>query len=224
MDFSSEAAFEHTLGLAHEKIERVAVAASHLIDGFEALDRADSNSRFRGRLDLDRLGVVGYSLGGAIALQLCWRDDRLKAAVNIDGWFFDAAPGAWIEQPFMFISDDGPAATSADLANPNPARRYHAVLDDIADRRMSRELAKHGGLAITVLGSDHLAFSDIAYLSRTALLLGRRPDGAAIRMAADYSAAFFGQILNGQASPLFSDPPQGVRLQTWDRADQESSK
>jgi dienelactone hydrolase len=224
IDFSSEAAFERTLGIARQKIERVAKAASHAIDALEVLDRVDPNGRFRNRLDLDRVGVAGYSLGGAIAMQLCWRDDRLKAAVNIDGWFFDAAPGGWIEQPFMFISDDGPAATSVDLSDPNPARRYHAMLDDAADRRMTSELAKHGGVAVTVLGSDHLDFSDMAYLSRIALLQGRRPDGAAIRMAADYSAAFFGQILNGEASPLFSDPPAGVRLHTWDRSPQKRAR
>src|SRR6202042_1113960 len=107
MDFSSQAAFERTLAVAHQKIERVAGAASHVIDALEMLDRVDPNGRFGGRLDLDRIGVVGYSLGGAIAMQLCWRDDRLKAAVNIDGWFFDAAADSWIEKPFMFISDGG---------------------------------------------------------------------------------------------------------------------
>ena len=225
MDFSSQAAFEHTLGIAHQKIERVAEGASHIIDALEVLDRVDPNGRFRGRLDLDHLGVVGYSLGGAIAVQLCWRNERVKAAVNIDGWLFDSAPGGWIEQPFMFISDDGQPATSANLTNPNPVHRYHAILDDTADRRMFSELAKHGGVAVIVLGSDHLDFSDMAYLSRLAVLRGQRPDGAAIRIAADYSAAFFGQILNGEASPLFSDPPAGVRLQTWDRAlHKESSK
>ena len=43
-------------------------------------------------------------------MQLCWRDDGLKAAVNIDGWLFDVAPGGWIEQPLMIISDGTPPA------------------------------------------------------------------------------------------------------------------
>lgn len=224
LDLSSPTAFERTLGVANQKIEKVAQAASDVVDALEALDR-DPHGKFRGRLDLARLGVVGYSLGGAIAMQLCWRDSRLKAAVNIDGWFFDAAPDRWIEQPFMFISDDGPPTTAADLTNSNPARRYHAELDETTERRMSSELAKHGGVTITVLGSDHLDFSDMAYLSCAALLQGRRPDGAAIRTAADYSAAFFAKTLNGEESNLFSSPPPGVRLHTWDRAlRQETSK
>jgi hypothetical protein len=150
-------------------------------------------------------------------MQLCWRDDRLKAAVNIDGWFFDAVSGGWIEQPLMIISDDSPAVTPADLSDPNPARRYSAVLTDATDRRISSEFANHGGVLVRVRGSNHMDFSDAAFLSRAELLQGRRPDGATIRTAADYSAAFFGQIFNGVVSSLFSDPPAGVRLSMWDR-------
>jgi dienelactone hydrolase len=223
VDFSSQAAFEHTLGVAHRKIERVAEAASHVIDALDALDRGDPNGRFGGRLDLNRIGVVGYSLGGAIAMQLCWRDDRLKAGVNIDGLFFDAAAGGWIEQPFMVISNDSFAATSADLSKRDPWHRYPSMLDDASDRRMFSEFEKRGGVEVVLLGSDHSDFSDVAYLSRLALLDGRRPDGAVIRTAADYSAAFFGQILNGEESRLFSNAPPGVRLRIWDRPPHKES-
>lgn len=225
MDFSSQAAFEHTVGVAHQKIQRVAEALSRLIDALEALDRADPAGRFRGRLDLGRIGVAGYSLGGAIAMQLCWRDDRLKGAVNIDGWMFDAAPGGWIKQPLMIISDDSPVATPTDLSSPDPELHYRAILNEADDRRMASQFAKHGGTYLEVVGSEHGDFNDTVYLRRRALLFGPKNNGAAVRTAADYSAAFFSQVLNGEASPLFSNPPADVRLRNWDRpSPKESAK
>ena len=215
LDLSSQAAFERTVGVAHQKITRVANAVSRVIDALETLDRIDPAGRFRGRLELDRIGVVGYSLGGAIAVQSCWRDQRLKAAVNIDGWLFDAAPGGWIEQPFMIISDDTPPATPADLSSSDPERRHRAILNDMDDRRITKEFTKHGGVYVVAVDSEHGDFNDSVYLRRRALLFGPKNNGAAIRIVADYSAAFFGKILNGEESPLFSNPSPSVRLQTW---------
>jgi hypothetical protein len=148
-------------------------------------------------------------------MQLCWRDHRLKAAVNIDGWLFDAAPGGWIEQPLMFISDSTPPPTSADLSSSDLGRRYSAILSDTDARRISNEFMEHGGVYLVAVDSEHGDFNDMVYLRRRALLTGPRANGAAIRDAADYSAAFFGQILNGEESSLFSNPPPSVRLQIW---------
>ena len=90
---------------------------------------------------------------------------------------------------------------------------------------MASQFAKHGGTYLEVVGSEHLDFNDTAYLSRLALLFGPKDNGAAVRTAADYSAAFFSQVLNGEASPLFSNPPADVRLRNWDRpSPKESAK
>jgi hypothetical protein len=115
----------------------------------------------------------------------------------------------------MIISDSTPPPTSADLSSSDLGHRHSAILSDTDARRISSEFAKRGGVYLVVEDSEHGDFADMVYLRRHALLLGPRANGAAIRSAADYSAAFFGQILNGEESPLFSNPPPSVRLQTW---------
>ena len=208
IDFSSRLR-SNTLAVAHEKINRVAEGASRVIDALQALNRADPAGRFGGRLTSIGSGLWDIRSAARSLCNCAARDKRVKAAVNVDGWLFDAALGGWIKQPFMFISDDTPAPSSADLYSPDPRRRYPAVLDETTDRRMKNAFAMHGGVRVTVLGSTHLDFSDVAYLSRLALLEGRRPDGAIIRTAANYSAAFFGQITEWRVSPAIFQSDSG---------------
>lgn len=61
---------------------------------------------FHEKLDLNRLGVLGVSFGGAASIQVCIQDERVKAAVNVDciqfGDFLENDPG----QPMMIISSE----------------------------------------------------------------------------------------------------------------------
>jgi len=75
-----------------------------------ALDRLgdlNRSGRFSGRLDLDRVGAFGHSLGGGTVLQFCHDDPRCKAGIDIDGV---VAPGSvvrdGVKQPFMFLLSD----------------------------------------------------------------------------------------------------------------------
>jgi len=58
-----------------------------VLDKLESLNAADP--RLAGRLDLDKVGAFGWSLGGATAAQLCLREPRCKAGVGFDGSFVE---------------------------------------------------------------------------------------------------------------------------------------
>ena len=163
LDFSSDAAFAQTMEIADTKITRVAVSATKVLDALQALDRHDPRGRFTGRLDLSRTAAIGHSLGGAIALQVAWLDARIKAAIDLDGWLFDATPGGWPKQPVLVVSSDGgghSAPDDPDSADPN--RRYPSILDVESGQRISAGFAKFGGVEATIGHSMHEDFSEFA--------------------------------------------------------------
>jgi len=64
---------------------------SHTIDVLEAENLPDSATPLLGLIDMERLGVFGMSFG-ASGSATAYRDDRIKAAVNLDGGVFDNNP------------------------------------------------------------------------------------------------------------------------------------
>jgi dienelactone hydrolase len=207
MDFSSAAAFARTVEIADTKIVRVAASAAKVLDALESLDRDDSRGRFTGRLDLSRTATIGHSLGGAIALQVAWLDARIKAAIDLDGWLFNAARGGWPQQPVLVVATPAPDPDSAD-----PNRRYRSVLDLEDSQRISAGLAKFGGVEATIGHAKHEDFSDWPYLSRRAAFLGHRPDGHAIRAAGDCAVTFLESVIRGDASPSCKTSTSNVQV------------
>ncbi|UCG51248.1 MAG: PD40 domain-containing protein [Candidatus Latescibacterota bacterium] len=64
------------------------------------------NSRegiYRGRLDTERIGIMGYSKGGALAGQVCATSDRVRAGVNFDGFMFGGVVDNDLAKPFMIF-------------------------------------------------------------------------------------------------------------------------
>ena len=51
------------------------------LDQLVSFDRADPNGILTGRLDLERVGIVGHSLGAIVGGEACHLDRRLRAAV-----------------------------------------------------------------------------------------------------------------------------------------------
>jgi dienelactone hydrolase len=97
-----------TSGDLAAEIEDWLLDQQFVLDELEGLNANDA--RLAGRLDLDKIGAFGWSLGGATSAQLCLRDPRCKAGAGMDGDFFETNVLAHaLSVPYLFFrSDDGP--------------------------------------------------------------------------------------------------------------------
>jgi len=91
--------FSESLRIASETTS--AEDVSFVIDQLEILNSDDEI--FATRLDLEHIGTLGHSMGGAIAVLAASMDPRIQAVVNEDA-FINPESYPAIEQPFMFFS------------------------------------------------------------------------------------------------------------------------
>lgn len=165
-------------------------------------EMAGAAERFGGRLDLERAGIVGYSLGGAAAAQLLLGDDRLRAGIDMDGGLYGSlrAPRGF-DRPFMLMSADrtfrAEAMSDEALAQIGASRsEYDDTVGELLERQA--QAAAGGNYRLTLPNTDHTSFSDAPLYSpllSAASGLDARGAHEVIRV---YTVAFFDKYLKGE--------------------------
>ena len=140
--------------LANKLVQAWSGDMSFALDQLEQLNTSDPTGWFTGRLDMQRVGAFGHSLGGAEALQFCHDDSRCKAVLDLDGIPFGSVVQEGVTQPSMFLMSDH----TGDAADPDDAQimaNFGSIFDRLPRDRWSE---------ITIRGSDHYMFSDEAVI------------------------------------------------------------
>lgn len=221
LDFSSAAANAATLRLGDRLVRAQAHDAVELLDQLRlALGHDSALAPLSNSVDFGRVGIFGYSFGGAVAVQACWADRRFKAAIDMDGWLFGDAAEDGIDQPLMAMSDDTPLPGAAQLQSTQAETRFTAELNLADDRRTVAILARHGGERITIRGARHANFSDMPLIWPIRRMVAAGPVSApkAHGLISAYAVAFFQKHLRGEDPPLLrpgAAPLDGVRLERW---------
>lgn len=149
----------------------------YLLDRLTDLNR----EQFSNRLDLNRIGLIGHSFGGTTTAEVCIKDNRIRAGVNLDGYHIYREEK--ITQPFMIINAE-------DSRDEN---------EHIYDK------FSHDRYVFTLLNSGHLNFSDDALLSpimKVLGLTGRINPYLALEITNEYVTDFFNKYLMGEYSPI----------------------
>ena len=194
--------------LANKLLEAWSADMGFALDQLERLNRSDPSGRFLGRLDMQRVGVFGHSLGGATALQFCHDDSRCKAGIDVDGAPLGSVVADGVTQPFMFLLSDHRG--ESDAGQPEAIRQAGANIHSIYDR-----LPSDRRLMIMIRGAGHYRFSDDGAMLKSPLVMGVlrtvgvvRLDGRRqVALTAHYISTFFDVYLKGApASELISQP------------------
>jgi dienelactone hydrolase len=179
---------------------------------------ADSTERFKGRLDLARLGALGHSFGGNAALELCSTDQRCRAAANLDGALWSDVGQVGLERPVLQVlaehrefDQTGDDAVRAGAA-PNVEWFEAEKAITFGGWRNVQQRAQPG-YTVQVNGAGHVSFMDVAFLPLTdASIVKPAVEAMRIqphrmwRITCDLLLAFFARHLNGAAAPLLDRP------------------
>jgi predicted dienelactone hydrolase len=158
------------------------------------LNLNDPSGRFEGRLDLQRVGIVGHSLGGATAAQFCHDDPQCKAGIDIDGIPFGTVVQESLNQPFFFILSDHRKESGPEA--PIVADKMESIY---------RKLPADTRWQVMIDGANHFSFSDQMFTKSPVLIfvlqkigvMGTLKKRRGIEIASSCVRVFFDVYLKG---------------------------
>lgn len=175
----------------------------------------DPKSRFYGRLDMQKVGLLGHSFGGAAAAEACAGDPRCRAGIDLDGNLFGSVLKTGIKQPFLFILSDwtlGPTLVQRTLSGVT-LQRMKAHQSDI-NREMHDACGDSSQCWDThIQGTRHFNFTDVAVLYSPGMkltgFLGPANGRKGLESTASCIGTFFADIFNGQSPATPGVGPDG---------------
>lgn len=191
--------------LPHGIIPYFAQDVSFTLDQLTAIDKADPNGLLTGRLDLQRVGIYGISLGAIIASEACHRDTRLKACLMMDAAMPADVVQAGLRQPSMWMTRP---ASDMQLEHWSEAD----IVQTLSTMQAVFNKEPWGnGYYVSIPGMFHINFTDGPYFTPLGPLLSPPLAGPinaqrGFDIINAYSLAFFDRYLEGRPAALLDGP------------------
>src|SRR5215217_8268289 len=181
--------------------------AGFTLDQLAALNQADPNGVLTGRLDPQRVGIFGVSLGGIVVGEACRLETRLRACLVMDAPMSTDVVEEGLQQPAMWITRD---AETMRLERRKAGGWSEAdIHEHQTTMRAVFESLPGDGYYVQVPGMFHFNLTDIPLLTPLAPRLGLAGPidvQRANSIINAYSLAFFDRHLKSQPATRFDGP------------------
>jgi hypothetical protein len=187
--------------LGDQFVRILAEDVSFVVDRMEALNE-DSQSVWRGRVDMACVGVLGHSIGGAAAAEACYLDPRIRAALNLDGWTFGEVLRHGLARPWMVIYGKGIEVEPGDPGALSEGMQRYWQMNRENFTAVQNHMREHSGYHLTISGASHWNFSDRPLYSplRSRTAAGTIRAERAHAIISEAARAFFAGVFDGGES------------------------
>lgn len=213
--FSSQASTPEQVKAAwNRELAKWASDSTFVLDRLETMS-SKSGSPWSGRIDTKNTGAVGHSFGGATSTLLCARDPRIRAAINLDGWYFGAIEARGPNQPLLSMETSEPKSDAV-----RSKSQLEILLDATDLVGLKASMLKFGGYRVLVSGAQHEDFTDQPLVSPLRRLSHRGTVSTSEMqtIVRSYVLAFLEQELRHRDAPILqarSHPFAETSLETW---------
>lgn len=154
-----------------------------LVDQLAVINK---NDKFSGKLNLNKIGVCGHSLGGAAAINMSRNDDRIKACCNLDGRLRGVDAEVGFSTPLMVVLSD-----RQDLSSQKETQSINRLISHMTN----------DAYMLMIKATNHGSFTDFDYL------VGKSTEDTFLKfyMIRSIIARFFDVYLHEQNKNLILD-------------------
>ncbi|NKI20203.1 acetylhydrolase [Paenibacillus dendritiformis] len=190
-----------------------------LIDQLELFHDGTISSPFQGKIDLNRIGMMGHSFGGAAAFEAIYSNPRVKAGINMDGALYNAEDKGTLPKPFLFMEAEDFMERKRQIEQINETisdeelKKMYLTRDMLRGLKKEYDLidrvAQQGATLLTVEGAAHYNFTDFPLFSDLLRYTGMAGDMKAERgvdIIHHYALDFFNRHLKGTGGELLKGP------------------
>jgi predicted dienelactone hydrolase len=166
-----------------------------VLDRLQQMNLTAGSPWFR-RINAKSTGSIGFSFGGAASTAVCAEDERVRAAVNMDGWFFGAIRQRGRNQPLLYIESYTGEESQSNQTNSTVVSILGST--DLADLKTS--MRSFGGNWLSINGIVHEDLTDQPLISPLRILShrGTLPAKRIHNIVRSYVLAFFDKTLRGE--------------------------